>query len=155
MTIANHSLMIHLFGGEKSFNGVLLTKDRTQQISDLVSTPLEWWVSRYDERGWFATPGDSFVTVPAGVRFVRLSAGCQYGSEDGTERYLSFRKNSAGVPGFGGTRLTNEASPMAIVSPVIQVVAGDSLTANVFHDFSPSIQVDSSNATYFGVEEVR
>ena len=155
MSLVSHSRAIHLFGGEKSFNGVLLSKDRTQQISDLVSTPLEWWISRYDKRGWFATAGDSFVTVPAGVRFVRLSAGCQYGANTGTERYLSFRQNSNVFPGSGGTRLTNEASPMSIVSPVIQVVAGDLLDVHIFHDFSPSIQVDSSVATYFGVEEVR
>ena len=60
----------------RDFMGVHLTRDGLSNIvmaAGAFIQDLDWVPGDYDIGGWLGSSGDTSVTVPAGVRFVRLS----------------------------------------------------------------------------------
>lgn len=144
-----------LVGAPAPFRGALLSKNVAQTVLANVLTILAWQVSEEDRGGWFANPGDNFVSVPPGVSRVRLSAGVSWSSAGGSFKDITFLKNSLPSPGLPADRGTGGASLVSIVSAVVAVVPGDEFSVEVRHNVAPDADVLVSEMTYFSVEAIR
>ena len=136
------------------FRGILLSKDASQAVPQNIPTLVLWQVPEDQVGAWFASSGDNFVTVPLGVRRVRMSAGVNWASGAGTFKDTGFLKNGVSVPGLGFPRHVAGETRHAVTSPVIEVVPGDTLSVVVEHNMGSSINLLTDDATYFGVEAV-
>ncbi len=98
------------------------------------------------------------MTIPAGVRKVRLRGNFRFASvADVTVRGSRFTKN--GVEFLGSAQSifsTASASGSAneIASPVLDVVQGDYFEFEVFQGSAGSIDIESSDYTWFAIEVV-
>ena len=145
-----------MFGAPGAFRGVLLSKNVLQTVPTGVLRLLLWQVTEGDDRGgWFANPGDDFVTVPPGVRRVRISAGIAWSSSGGSFKDITFLKNSGLVPGTPFNRGQGSSSLDSIVSPVLAVAPGDEFSVEVRHNVGSDADVLATGNTYFGIEAVR
>ena len=155
MSLIVPGISTKLFGAPAPFRGVLLSKNVLQTVPTGTLRLLLWQVPEYEYGAWFANPGDNFVSVPPGVRRVRLSTGVVWSSSSGSFKDITFLKNSVLVPGLPFDRGTGVRALASIVSPVLEVVPGDELAVEVRHGAAGDLDVVVSGNTYFGVEAVR
>ena len=157
MALVDLARIASLFGAQLpgAFSGALVSKDANQPVSSATPTLLIWQVEDYDVGGWFASSGDNFFTVPAGVPRVRLSAGINWASGTGTFKDITFLKNGIVAQGLPKLRQSGVSVDQAVVSPAIEVVAGDTLEVEVRHDMGVAVNVRIAADTFFAVEAVR
>lgn len=144
-----------LFGAPAPFIGALVSKDANQSIPTATATLLLWQFADYDFGGWFGSSGDNFLTVPPGVRRVRMWSGFNWAAATGTFKDIAFLKNAAPVQGLPKLRLSAVSVDVALSSPIIEVVPGNTLEVEVRHDMGVGVNARSGTTTYFGVEAVR
>lgn len=151
----HRTLQDSIDAAQDDFLAVLVSKSAPQAISTSTPTLLTWEVADYDSGGWFASSGDTFLTVPPGVSRVRLSAGTKWAGTAGTFKEMLFLKNGASAPGTSAINLAAVTNELPLVSPVIEVVPGDKFTVSVRHDQGIAINISAVDTTYFSVEAVR
>jgi hypothetical protein len=143
-------------GGGPPFLAALVSKIGVQAIPTGVPTLLDWQNPVYDYGDWFGAPGDAFLTVPAGVARVRVSASVSWGGVLGTLQTVEFLKNGASAIGLP---LSISIPPLSvsppIVSSIIEVAPGNTLSLRVQHDSGVAEDVTAAATTYLGVEAAR
>lgn len=154
-----HELFGPGLGGRGApFAGALVSKNVDQSIPNLASTSLVWQTVEYDVGGWFGSIGDSFFTVPAGFTRIELVAGAKWASPvGGAFRSVDFRKNGVVFPGATKVLTTLGAAAVdahGIVSPVIDIIAGDELSVEVFQVSGAPLDVEADAATFFGIHAI-
>jgi len=147
----------NLFGAElpPAFLGAFVSKSGAQSIVTATPTVLIWQTEAYDVGDWFASSGDSVFTVPAGVGRVRLSASVNWDGTVGTFRTITFLKNGSSALGLPASALPPVSVFQSLVSPIIEVVPGDTLSSSVSHDTGVNLDVLAGDTTFFSVEAVR
>lgn len=155
MTLAIDGIAPHLFGAPGAFRGALVSKDVNQVISTATATLLLWQLAEYDVGGWFGASGDNFLTVPPGVHRVRMSSGLNWAASTGTFKDIAFLKNAVVSQGLPKLRLPGVSVDVALSSPIIEVVPGDTLEVEVRHDMGAGVNARLGTTTFFGVEAVR
>lgn len=155
MTLSVIGRVPQLFGAPNPFRGALVSKNVGQSIPQAASEILIWQIERYDFGNWFASSGDSIFTVPPGVLRVRLSAGAAWVSGAGTTKDLRFLKNGSSAPGMTRARWIGVSLDTFLISPIIEVVPGNTFALEVEHNVAGAISVLADDSTYFGVEAVR
>lgn len=162
MPLVDLARVHELFGsglrGDAPFSGALVSKNIDQSIPNLASRTLLWQIETYDIGGWFASSGDTFFTIPPGITRVELTAGVKWGSPaGGAFRSVDFRKNGSVFPGATKVLTTLGAAAVdahGIVSPAVEVVAGDELSVEVFQVSGAALDVEADAATFFGIRAI-
>lgn len=130
-----------------------VTKSVNQATSNGVAAIMAWGAEVADVGGWHDTvTNNSRLTVPGGVRQVRVSANVTQSSGGGSNILVRILKNGATAKGLP-VRQQGSASQNRInlVSAVIEVVPGDYLEIEVTQG-ADTIIVD--DATWFCIEEI-
>jgi hypothetical protein len=146
------------FGGGSAgapFSGALVSKNVNQSIPNFANDVLTWQIQRYDVGDWFATPGDEFFTIPAGVSRIMASVGLQWEAVAAEAfRSLSFSVNGVTVPGIPAatpSTLPSIGVSHSICSPVISVTPGDKIRAAVLQISGGDMDAQASDRTYFAI----
>jgi hypothetical protein len=137
-----------------TFMGALVTKSATQSLSGGVPTIVTWQTVVYDTGGFADLASQpTRLTVPAGVGFVRLTAGIALATPAGSgQQFLTALLNGAigWIGRFTDARSSNQY--FLAVSPVLQVAPGDFFEIRITTTTAEIIAV--TDQTYYGLEGV-
>jgi hypothetical protein len=137
---------------ESEFMGALLIKTGTQNVPGNTPTVVTWQATEFDEGAWTNFPGQpSRITIPAGVAFVRFSAGIALQTATtSAQQFMTMLKNGAvGWNGrFTDARVSGQFFQAS--SPPLQVAVGDYFELRV--TFTTAEVIDATDQTYFAVE---
>jgi len=143
-------------GVNKPFRGAMAIFSANKNIPAPMF-PVIWDAALYDTDGLWSAASPGRLTIPAGVKKVRLSACLAPGVATlaGTENYsLAFRKNGALGPGLAGAagKIGYSDSPVQIDTPVLPVQAGDYFELR-WNLSTSATQIMGTNS-YFAIEIV-
>ncbi len=139
---------------QDAFSGALVSKNQ-QSIPASTFTILTWNTESYDYGDWYASPGDRFFTIPAGVFRIRMQAGARWATTTGAEFFLGLAKDGVFTQGFPQQQFFSLGAVHSIASSVIEVDPGDEISAVAWHDFATPVNVFTHVATFFGIKAVR
>lgn len=145
-------------GGSGSFSGAMVIKNADQAIGNNSTTVVIWQTETYDVGGWFASSGDSRMTVPSGVSYVRVYAQLNMANSATGRREVSILTNGgASSPRPLWRELNPDASvttTMSFVSPPIPVVAGDYFEVTMFQNSGGDLDCKTGIYSYFAIEAI-
>ena len=154
MTVSRAVCAPVLVGSPNPFLGVVVKKTSFQNIGVGAFAPLTWNEAIYDRGSWFSGAGSTILTVPNGVRCVKIFAGVAWATTAGSEAFISFRHNGGIVFGLPQSSVSGKTIFQSLASPVIEVVPGDEFHVVANHDFASPVSVTSNEPTFFAAQAV-
>lgn len=154
MTVSRAVCAPVLVGSPNPFLGVVVKKTAFQLIGVSAFPSLTWDEAIYDHGSWFSGPGSNILTVPDGVRRVRIFAGVAWAVTAGFEAFIFPLHNNATVFGLPQSSVFGQTTSQSFASPVIEVTPGDDFRVIASHDFASPVNVTSNEPTFFGAQAV-
>lgn len=141
--------------GGGAFSGALVQQIGSQSIPNGANTTVTGYTTEvYDTDAFHdnATNPER-LTIPTGVTKVQAIAGILWASNATGERTIIITKN-AGTDQVKVTVQPSNSFEQQVITPVIEVVATDFLTVEVFQDTGGALNILGSaiEAAYFGIE---
>lgn len=142
------------------FKGALVSNSTTQSIPNNTNTVLTWDTEVYDTDGFHSTSSNtSRLTIPAGVTRVRLTSMTVFDVNATGFRQAVFLKNgSPAFPGRGGTSspgITGSGVYVLMVSPILEVTAGDYLEVRAYQNSGGALNVLGTDVSHcFAIEVI-
>jgi hypothetical protein len=140
------------------FRGALVKKTAAQSIANASNVGLSFDADVYDTDTIHDTvTNNSRLTVPAGVRLIRLVAGVEFAANATGVRVLWFRKNGSNFDAGFAQTVPGHATLQSwaiVVSPVLNVAAGDYFEAFVYQNSGAALNTNATAFTSFGMEIV-
>ena len=124
----------------------------TQSIPDITDTLVAYAITSNTPNWLGATLSAGHIIIPAGVSRVKVFAGVGWetpGTTGSTLLYIS--KNNAKFPG-GATQQAWSSIWNTCTSAIVDVVAGDTIEAYVWHSNGAALNAKSSPSTFLSVE---
>jgi len=150
--IGTRLVILNPYAGGTAFSGALATTAVAQTVNG--TTILDWELEDYDTDSWHdLVTNNTRLTVPAGVTYVRVSAGIMdTSSVTGQFNVLIYKNGSNVYPGSPTNEIETAGGDGASChTAVIAVVEGDYFEVNVFTSGSRTI---TANRSWFGIEKV-
>jgi len=137
--------------GGKPFKGAVLRETGDQSIPDTTITILEWDGVDFDTDGFFDSEEPTRITIPAGIKKVRLHFYARTGAGGG-QLWAYITKN--GESGSGGRYgwLTSSGDNSVAISEIVEVNAGDYFEAVIRIDGGPENLFEERS--HFSVEVI-
>lgn len=159
-TLTQKKKIIAQTGIPISFRGALVKKtlDAAQSFTTAVIAPITFSTAVYDTSAIFNIANNTRLTVPTGITKVKIKANAQIASNATGIRALVIYKN--GSSSYDGRAanvsmpLSTEATTMQVVSPVLNVVAGDYFEVFFKHTSGANLDVNGWYPTWFSMEIV-
>ena len=154
MTVSRSVCAPVLVGPPNPFLGVVVKKTAFQLIGVGAFPSLTWQEAIYDYGSWFSGSGSTILTVPDGVRRVKIFVGVAWAATAGVEAFIFPRHNSVTVFGLPQSSAFGQTVLQSFASPVIEVDPGDDFSVIASHDFASPVNVTSNEPTFFAAEAV-
>jgi hypothetical protein len=140
----------------RSIPACVVGRGTSQTISHNTATAVSWENEWYDLYNWYSSGNPTRLTVPTGVRVVRLTAqiGFEIRVSNTTNCNAYFRKNGSDVNWFGngiatyvpaGASQPAGAGSMNLVTATIAVTPGDYFELVYYHS-----EIDAASAVVYG-----
>ena len=151
-------------GGEvTAFSGAMVSKDSNQSIPNNTEADLTWETVNYDTDNWFGSSGDTFFTVPVGVRYVRITCHSSWDTDADGYRQLALEKSIDGgafTVVYPGASVMRTVPPpgiedsAALVSNVLPTNSGDRWQIQVKHTAGAPLNYRTSVGVSFSIQAV-
>ena len=140
--------------GNIEFKGAMLSLKDNQEIkSGGTWHTLDWGKAVYNESGFWSSKNKSRITIPEGVKKVRLTSNILWSSKDGGRRGLRLRKNGNYVGGgFYSMNYGQGTSPNGGTSSPLEVVEGDYFEVEVLQNSGETLDLREDPYTHVSVE---
>lgn len=144
----------------RQFMGALVNKSAAQSIANNSAAVLTWNTEQFDEGGWHSTSSNtSRLTVPDGVRLVRVYANVRFDDNSTGYRQLQIIKNGStfiGTPNARAMAITSATQPtlLSVNTGPVLVESGDYFEAEVFQNSGGALDLQNDNATWFSIEAI-
>lgn len=139
--------------GNIEFKGVMLSLTSNQNISDGDWNTVNWDKTDYNLSGFWSSKNKSRVTVPEGVKKVRISCNTLWESNSDGTRRVRIKKNgnySKGMIYF--SHLAGGTSPTGATSGVVEVSEGDYFELEVMQTSGEKIALREDPYTWLSLE---
>lgn len=125
------------------FTGTRVALSGTQSIANETTTAVSWTEPTFDVLNIFAVANATRVTVPNGVKFVRVSACADFDADVDGERYADIRQNGTTVIARATTWAMDSslATTLNLDTGVIKVVPGDYFELRVYHSAGAALNL--------------
>lgn len=141
------------------FSGALMTVTEEHQWVSTSYNMVPWGEAKYDTDGYWNPAYPTRLTIPKGVKKVRLSANTIWESVGttvkGGYRMMRMQKNGEYTLGLPYTRYTSvSTSPNSVTSSVIEVKEGDYFELEVYYREATPVALRKDPHTWFSIEAV-
>lgn len=141
----------------RTHRGCLLNKTVNQPLAHQTRTNLTWQNAVYDTDGFWKLATPDRITIPSGVKKIRLQSNVVYNSSSSVgDRFTGMKKNNTYFTGSGNISLSGGSRSANIVSAVINVVEGDYfiIWAEQLSGGTLDVLTDSGYSTWFALEVI-
>jgi hypothetical protein len=107
-----------------AFSGALMEKTSDQSITS-AGAAVSWDAESYDVGNWWTSGSPTRMTVPSGVTRIRITACCRTGTNNQNITGNLLKNGSDVFAGNPGGYSFSATGGVMLVSPVLEVVAGD------------------------------
>jgi len=137
-------------------SAALVRRTSVQSIPTATTTYLQFEEAVHDAAGLWSINSSSLLAVPDSAKWVQLRANVSWDAAGGsTNTWCEFHKNGAKFNGGGGSIKTNRSTATDqqwFTSAPVEVVSGDTFQVQVWHNKGSNQNVNTANATWFGIE---
>lgn len=142
-----------------NFKGALVYHNTTQSINNSTDTVCLFNSEIYDTNGFHdVSTNTSRFTIPAGVSFIRLTAGVRFGANATGIRQACFLKNGSLPTPNAFVRVDIDASTehsLNFSSPIFSCVEGDYFEVIAFQSSGGALNISTStNGHFFQIEVI-
>lgn len=125
-----------------------------ESIANATPQIIDWDSEDRDTHSIWSLGSPSRLTVPNGVKQVRVSCGIRWASNSTGERYVEIIKNGTdAAQGLSKDRRPSQStSDVALSTSVMDVNPGDYFEVRVFQNSTASLDIQSAQATWFQLE---
>ena len=142
--------------GNVEFKGVMLLKSKNQPIeSGGTWHTVNWGKASYNLSGFWSSSDNTKITIPAGVKKVRVSSNILWTSQDDGRRGMRLRKNGNYIAGgFYSMNFGQGTTPNSATSSVMEVSEGDYFEMEVLQNSGKTLDLREDPYTWFNLEVV-